>query len=194
MAAWSRPDTAASVQPMLNLHLPRAVGALLNRLTGQDGAPLPVDASDTVMRWPPTPARVLASGERHAHKCIARALALEHPKGFLLAQVPLHKLVRVPKQNSYREWLSRTGLLTVDFALCDEHGVVRAIVLMPLPDDQLRPRRKRERLLRVLEATGLPVASWDREWQAEHDAQRLRGTLFPRLTGSGQYSDTPHAH
>ena len=178
---------------MLNIHLPRAMGALLNRLTGQDGNIIRNDVSDTVMRWPPTPARVLGSAERHAHKCIARALALEHPKGFLLAQVPLHKLVRVPKQNSYREWLSRTGLLTVDFALCDEHGVVRSVVLMPLPDEQLRPLRKRERLLRVLMATDLSVAEWDREWQAEDDAQRLRGKLFPQMRSTGYYADTPHA-
>jgi hypothetical protein len=176
---------------MLNLQLPRAVGAWLNRLTGQDGAP-GRDTSDTVVRWPPTPARVLASPERHAHKCIAQALALESPKGFLLAHVPLHKLVRVPA-HSYREWLSRTGLLTVDFALCDEHGIVRAVVLMPLAADQLRQIRKRERLLRVLGATDLPVTLWDREWQ-NGEAESLRDRLFPKLRGDGYYADTPHAH
>lgn len=177
---------------MLNLHLPHALGAWLNRLTKQDDA-LHSDMTDTVMRWPPTPARVLASAERHAHKSIAQALALAHPKGFLLAHVPLHRLVRVPLNHSYREWLSRTGLLTVDFALCDEHGVVRSVVLMPLPDEQVRHTRKRERLLRVLAATDLPVTQWDREWQSE-DGARLRATLFPKPRGPGYFADTPHAH
>jgi hypothetical protein len=176
---------------MLNLHIPSALGAWLNRLTGHDSE-LQADTSDTVMRWPPTAARVLASSERHAHKALMHALALEHPKGFLLAHVPLHKLVRVPKHNSYREWLSRTGLLTVDFALCDEHGVVRSVVLMPIADDQSRHLRKRERLLRVLAATELTVTRWDREWQSE-EAGQLRGRLFPKLRGAGYYADTPHA-
>lgn len=178
---------------MLNLHLPRAVGAWLTRLTGQDGDHRP-DPADTVMRWPPTAARVMASTERHAHKSIAKALALEHPKGFLLAHVPLHKLVRVPLNHSYREWLSRTGLLTVDFALCDEHGYVRSVVVMPLQGDQPRHTRKRERLMRVLDATELPVTEWDREWQSEDDGIRLRATLFPKPRGAGYYADTPHAH
>jgi len=178
---------------MLNLHLPHAVGSWLNRLTGQDEAPR-AETSDTVMRWPPTPTRVLASAERHAHKCIAKALALEHPKGFLLAHVPLHKLVRVPLNQSYREWLSRTGLLTVDFALCDEHGSVCSVVLMPVADDQARQLRRRERLLRVLEATDLPLTLWEREWQGDDDGERLRGMLFPKRRGAGYFADLPQSH
>lgn len=178
---------------MLNLRLPHAVGSWLSRLTGQDDARR-ADPSDTVMRWPPTPTRVLASAERHAHKCIARALALEHPKGFLLAHVPLHKLVRVPLNQSYREWLSRTGLLTADFALCDEHGNVRSVVVMPLAGDQPRHVRKRERLLRVLEASGLPLTLWDREWQGDDGGDRLRSRLFPKPRGAGYYADMPQAH
>jgi len=178
---------------MLNLHLPRAVGAWLSHLTGQRPERPQVEASDTVMHWPPTAARVLVSSERHAYKSLAQALALEHPKGFLLAHVPLHKLVRVPKQYSYREWLSRTGLLTVDFALCDEHGYVRSVVLLPVAEDQPRHSRKRERLLRVLGATELSVTHWERDWQ--HDAApQLRDRLFPKVKASGYYADTPHAH
>ncbi|MBD4020351.1 hypothetical protein GUI04_15320, partial [Xanthomonas citri pv. citri] len=77
------------------------------------------------------------------------------------------------KQYSYREWLSRTGLLTVDFALCDEHGYVRSVVLLPIAEDQVRHSRKRERLLRVLGATELAVTHWERDWQNE-TAGRLR--------------------
>ena len=176
---------------MLKLHLPRAVGAWFTSLTGQSPAHRP-EAADTVMHWPPTAARVLVSAERHAHKCLAQVLALEHPKGFLLAHVPLHKLVRVPKQYSYREWLSRTGLLTADFALCDEHGYVRSVLLMPVAEEQARQSRKRERLLRVLEATELKVTLWDREWQNE-TPERLRQILFPRMRADGYYADTPHA-
>ncbi len=177
----------------MNLHLPRAFGNWLNNLKGQSTPCRQVEASDTVMHWPPTAARVLVSAERHAHKCIAQALALEHPKGFLLAHVPLHKLVRVPKQYSYREWLSRTGLLTVDFALCDEHGYVRSVVLLPIAADQPRHSRKRERLLRVLGATELAVTHWQREWQND-TSERLRDKLFAKVRASGYYADTPHAH
>ncbi len=190
MAAWSRSGLAGSVHGMLNLHLPRAVGAWLNSLTG----PRPArrkDAADTVMHWPPTAARVLVSAERHAYKALSLALTHEHPKGFLLAHVPLHKLVKVPKQYSYREWLSRTGLLTADFALCDEHGFVRAVVLMPLAEDNTRHTRKRERLLRVLEATEMPITVWVRDWQNE-TPERLRQLVFPKVRAQGYYADTPH--
>ncbi|CAM4057818.1 hypothetical protein [Roseateles saccharophilus] len=176
---------------MLNLHLPRAVGAWLSRWTQPEAAHRP-DPSDTVMHWPPTPVRVLASTERQAHKCLAQALALEHPKGYLLAHLPLHKLVRVPRQHSYREWLSRTGLLTVDFALCDEHGYVRSVVILPVPDDQPRLARRRERLLRVLAATELVITPWERGWQGE-DGERLRATLFPMRRGPGYFADLPNA-
>lgn len=178
---------------MLNLQLPRAVGAWLHQLTGQGDAPQP-DARDTVAHWPPTPARVLVSAERHAHKALAQALAREHAKGFLLAHVPLHKLVRVSRQQSYREWLSRTGLLTVDFALCDEHGYARSVVLMPLADEpQPRHTRKRERLLRVLAATDIAVVDWQRDWQTQ-EPEQLRGRLFPKPRGDGYFADRPHAH
>ena len=177
---------------MLNLHLPSALGAWLSRLTGQE-PDLRSDTSDTVMRWPPTAARVMASTERHAHKALSQALALAHPKGFLLAHVPLHKLVRVPRNHSYREWLSRTGLLTVDFALCDEHGYARSVVLMPVAGEQSRLLRRRERLQRVLGATELPVTQWDRDWTND-DSEQLRHKLFPEVRGAGYYADTPHAH
>lgn len=181
---------------MLNIHLPHAVGAWLSRLTGQEREQV-ADHSDTVMHWPPTPARVLGGSERHAHKCIAKALALEHPKGFLLAHVPVYKLVRVPLHHSYREWLSRTGLLTVDFALCDEHGYVRSVVLMPLPDEQPRLLRRRERLLRVLGATTLPIMLWDRHIVTDEGGEQLQRLLFPKSPPSpaaGYYIDMPQTH
>lgn len=177
---------------MRNLHLPRAMSAWLSRLTGQPARPAN-DAPDTVMHWPPTAAQVLMSSERHAYKCLSQALALEHPKGFLLAHVPLHKLVRVPKHHSYREWLSRTGLLTVDFALCDEHGYARAVIVMPAAEDPSRHGRKRERLLRVLAATDLSVTQWERDWQNE-SSERLRAMLFTKPRGAGYFADVPQAH
>lgn len=61
------------------------------------------DLTDTVVRWPATPARVRASAERHACNGIVRALALEHAKGYLLAHEPPHKPVHAPRQHPYRE-------------------------------------------------------------------------------------------
>ena len=84
------------------------------------------------------------------------------------------------------------GLLTADFALCDEHGYVRSVILMPVADDQGRQSRKRERLLRVLEATDLKVTLWDRDWQNE-TAERLRQLVFAKVRADGYYADTPHA-
>ncbi len=164
---------------MSNLHLPSALSAWLNRLTRQTPPPS-VEPVDTVMQWPPEAARVLVSAERHAHRSIAQALALQHPKGFLLAHVPLFKLVRVPGQHSYREWLGRAGMLTVDFLLCDEHGYGRAAVLLPLGDDQPRHIRKRDRLMRVLAATELAVTEWDRDC-AQLTPEQLAAHLMPAV-------------
>ncbi|MFG6458333.1 hypothetical protein [Roseateles sp. BYS96W] len=155
------------------------MSAWLNRLTRQTPPPS-VEPVDTVMQWPPEAARVLVSAERHAHRSIAQALALEHPKGYLLAHVPLFKLVRVPGQHSYREWLGRAGLLTVDFVLCDEHGYGRAAVLLPLGDDQPRHIRKRDRLMRVLAATELTVTEWDRDC-AHFTPEQLCARLMPKV-------------
>jgi len=180
---------------MLSLHLPPTLGAWLGRLTRQPSgahSARTVDQADTVMHWPPTPRRALATAERHAHRCLAKALALEHSKGYLLAHVPLYKLVRVPLQHSYREWLSRTGLLTVDFALCDEQGYTRSIVLLPVTDNEPRQARLRERLMRVLGATDLSVTQWDPAWQNDDDGgARLHSLLFPRSLGPGYYADAP---
>lgn len=162
---------------MLNLHLLRSVGAWLSRVTqlarARDGAAPP----DSALRWPPSPALVLASSERHAHEGLRDALALEHPKGFLLSHVPLHKLVRVPPKHPYREWLMRTARLTVDFALLDQHGYARAVVLMPVARDQPRQVRRRGRLLRMLRATRMPMMVWERDCQSA-DAEQLRRRLF----------------
>jgi hypothetical protein len=181
---------------MLSLHLPQAMSAWLSRLTARQAKPVRrVDQADTVMHWPPKPARVLASTERRIYKSLAKVMALEHPKGFLLAHVPLYKLVRVPQQHSYREWLSRTGLLTVDFALCDDQGRTRAIVMLPVPGGDERAVRRHDRLMRVLGATGLPITTWDPGWQSDDDesdvTEQLRALLFPRSLGNGYYEEVP---
>jgi hypothetical protein len=166
---------------MLNLQV-SSLGALFRQLGGRAAkAERPPTDNDTVMHWPPTPAKVLASEERLAYKALAKALALEHPKGFLLAHVPVPKVVRVPARYSYREWLSRTGLLTVDFALCDAHGYVRAAVLLPLAEESGRLSRRRERLLRVLQAADVRILVWHRRWQT--DEVGLSAALFPHRIG-----------
>ena len=117
---------------MLNLNLPApsAPGSTTSPSARSGHA----DATDTVLLWPPPPTR---AGQRRTHRPQApQVLALEHPKGYLLTHVPLFKVVKGAKQHSYREWLSRTGLLTVDFVLCDEHGYVRSVV----PDADVRRR------------------------------------------------------
>lgn len=162
---------------MLNLHFRRSIGGWLNRLTQLAFARDRAAPPDAALRWPPGPACVLASGERHAHQGLSQALALEHPKGFVLSHVPLHKLMRVPPKHPYRDWLLRTGRLTVDFALLDQHGYTRVVVLMPVARDQPRQLRRRRRLLRWLRATGMPMMVWGRDCQGA-EAEQLRRRLF----------------
>lgn len=56
--------------------------------------------------------------------------------------------------------LSRTGLLTFDFAPRNAHGVVRSVALV---DDQACQLHKRERLSRVRGAIDLAVIKWSRD-------------------------------
>lgn len=163
---------------MLNLPV-AALGNLFKQLGGRSTSHTrPNPDADTVAHWPPTTAKVLASEERLAFKALAKALSLEHPKGYLLAHVPLPRLVRVSSRNSYREWLARAGSLTVDFALCDAHGYIRAAVLLPVGEDNARATRRRERLVRVLHAAGVHVLVWHRQWLSDESA--LCSALFPQ--------------
>lgn len=131
---------------------------------------------DTVLHWPPSAARPLGTVERVVHAALSGALQVEHPQGYLLAHLPLPRLVRVPVRRSYKEWLTRTAHLTVDFVLCDALGQPWVAVLLEHPDASARALRRRERLERVLLAAGIPVLLWRNGWQT--DPKGLRTALL----------------
>ncbi len=149
--------------------------ALQQRLQPHANEPTPLGA-DTVSNWPPEAGKVLSGPERLAYAALSSALHTAHPQGFLLAHVPLPRLVRVPSRRSYKDWLARTGHLSADFVLCDPTSLPLVVVQMAAVRDSSRGRRRNDRLQRVLEAAGIRLVSWAVGWSP--DPPTLRSTLF----------------
>jgi hypothetical protein len=117
------------------------------------------DDVDTVIGWPPEVTRLLTSGERAAHETLFKAL----PECLIFAQVPLARFVKVPRRNSYSEWLTRVGHLCADFVICDRASLVIGVVLLQTMRDSERSDRRRARMSRVLKAAGVKVFVWREE-------------------------------
>lgn len=138
------------------------------------------DSLDTLAAWPPSATRVLTQGERAAYDLLRHAL----PAHMVLAQVPLHRFIKVPTRNSYSEWLRRVGRLHADLVVCDRHSQVLAVVEI-LSDDAApasRVRRRRDRMIRVLQATQIPVHVWRASALPPVDA--AREAILPGATSS----------
>jgi hypothetical protein len=118
----------------------------------------PADALDTVQAWPPRATRVLDGAERQAWDLLRHAL----PAQMILAQVPLQRFLKVPTRNSYAEWLRRVGQINADFVVCDAQSQVVAVVEIQAEDEAAgsRAQRRRERMMRVLDAAQVPVFVW----------------------------------
>ena len=114
---------------------------------------------DTVAGWPPEVTRLLTSGERTARETLAKAL----PECMIFAQVPLARFLKVPRRNSYTEWLTRVGHLCADFVICDRASMVIGVVLLQTMRDSERSDRRRARMSRVLKAAGIKVFVWREE-------------------------------
>jgi len=147
--------------------------AIQRRLHPPPAAP---EQGDTVSNWPPAPGKVLSGAERLVHTALEGALRAVHPQGYLFAHVPLPRLVRVPSRRSYKDWLARTGHLSADFVLCDANSRTLAVVMIAAFHESPRGQRRRQRLLRVLQAAGVRVVEWKPGWQPEPKA--LRDALF----------------
>jgi hypothetical protein len=119
------------------------------------GAPAD-ETLDTVLSWPPKPARVLSTHERQAYELLRRAL----PGFMVLAQVPLARFLRVPTRHSYGDWMQRAGTLGADLLLCDAGSRVLAVIDIRPLDETSRARRRHERLARVLTAADIRVHVW----------------------------------
>jgi hypothetical protein len=116
------------------------------------------DNIDTLTGWPPQATRVLTTAERQAYDLLRAAF----PVHMILAQVPLQRFIKVPTRYSYSEWLRRVGQINADMVICDRHSQVIAVVEIQAEDDEPggRARRRRERMMRVLESAQIPVHLW----------------------------------
>jgi hypothetical protein len=114
------------------------------------------DNLDTVTGWPPEATRLLTSGERTAFAVLVKAL----PECRIFPQVALSRFIRVPRRNSYSEWLLRVGNLSVDFVVCDRASLVIAAVALRATQESEGAAGRRARTARVLKAAGLKLFVW----------------------------------
>jgi Protein of unknown function (DUF2726) len=117
------------------------------------------DDLDTVAGWPPEVTRLLSGAERVAHESLVKAL----PECVIFSQVPLARFIRVPRRNSYADWLTRVGHLSADFLICDRASLVIAVVALQTAQESERAARRRARMGRVLKAAGVKVFTWREE-------------------------------
>jgi len=117
------------------------------------------DNLDTVAGWPPEATRLLTGGERAAHAVLVKAL----PECRIFPQVSLSRFIRVSRRNSYSEWMSRVGNLSVDFVICDRASLVIAAVALRPTNESEGAAGRRARVARVLKAAGLKFFIWREE-------------------------------
>jgi hypothetical protein len=127
--------------------------------TQDDEAKRERDDLDTVQAWPPEVTRLLSGGERAAHETLIKAL----PECMIFSQVPLARFIRVPRRNSYAEWLTRVGHLSADFLICDRASLVIGVVSLQTLQESERAVRRRARMSRVLKAAGIKVFVWSEQ-------------------------------
>lgn len=118
-----------------------------------------LDRLDTVADWPPEGTRLLGSAGRKAHTALVAAL----PECMIFAQVPLARFVRVPRRQSYAEWITRVGHMAVDFLICDKSSYALGVVIIQNQNDSPRAQKRRERINRVLHRAGIKVFVWREE-------------------------------
>lgn len=140
----------------------------------EDEAKRARDELDTVAAWPPEVTRLLTAGERSAHEVLLKAL----PECHIFSQVPLARFVRVPRRQSYAEWLTRVGHLSPEFLICDRASLVIGVVILQTVQESERGARRRARMARVLKAAGIKVFVW-RE-QAIPSAETARDQIIQR--------------
>ena len=114
------------------------------------------DNLDTVAAWPPEVTRLLSGGERSAHETLVKAL----PECMIFSQVALARFIRVPRRNSYGEWLTRVGHLSADFLVCDRASLVIGVVSLQAMQESEGAARRRARMSRVLKAAGVKFFVW----------------------------------
>lgn len=111
---------------------------------------------DVVGAWPPSVTRALTGAEREAREALIRAL----PECLILAQVPLARFIKVPRRNSYTEWLRRAGYMSADLLVCDRTTLVLAVVSIQTERESSRAVERRAVMSQVLKAAGVKVLVW----------------------------------
>lgn len=145
----------------------------------------PLDPSlDTLQAWPPQAVRVLTLPERRGYDLLRKAL----PGRLILAQVPLARFISVPTRNSYSEWLTRVGRLSVDLLVCDHSSRVIAAIDVRSADESARAQRRHERMAEVLRAAGIVVHVWSAD--ALPNPSEVRA-LFLAASDAGEESVLP---
>jgi len=146
------------------------------------------DRLDTIIGWPPQATRVMTSQERALHSTLTRAL----PDHLILPQVPLARFIKVPKRNSYAEWLRRLGYQSVDFVVCDMSSHVIAAIELHAPGAEMndRARKRLKRIQRTLKAADITLHVWNEASLPTPDAARAAIIAKPATAGT---EDSPAA-
>ncbi len=135
---------------------------------------------DTVQAWPPQAVRVLTLPERRAYDLLRKAL----PGRLVLAQVPLARFISVPTCNSYSDWLTRVGRLSVDLLVCDHSSRVLAAIDIRGTEESARSRKRHGRMAEVLRAAGITVHVWRADaLPAPND---IRALFLPHAAGADE--------
>ncbi|MEO6410600.1 MAG: DUF2726 domain-containing protein [Burkholderiaceae bacterium] len=132
------------------------------------------DRLDTVGAWPPEATRLMTRHEIAAFGILSRAF----PDHIVLAQVPLARFLKVPRRNSYNEWLRRMGSQCADLVLCDISSLVLAVVHIQPPPGQAseRAQARLARMTRVLKHADIPLGVWTEN--ALPSAEAARDSLY----------------
>ncbi len=132
------------------------------------------DRLDTVAAWPPEATRLMTRHEVAAFGILSRAF----PDHIVLAQVPLARFLKVPRRNSYNEWLRRMGSQCADLVLCDLSSLVLAVVHIQPPAGQAseRAQARLARMTRVLKHADIPLGVWTEN--ALPSAEAARDSLY----------------
>ena len=121
---------------------------------------LPSQEYDTVSGWMPEVAHALNGDEREALQLLRQAL----PEAQIFAQLQLARILKVPVQHSYAEWLRRVGSNCVDFVVCDTQ--CKAVAVVEVHNKERKSSssstKRFERTQRVLFAAGIPFQVWYR--------------------------------
>ena len=136
---------------------------------------------DTVEDWPPEGTRLLGSAGRKAHAALVAPL----PECMIFAQVPLARFVRVPRRQSYSEWITRVGHMAVDFLICDQTSFALGVIVIQSVNDTERAQKRRESISRVLQRAGIKVFVWREEALPSAGAARDMIVRATALTPGG---------